>query len=94
MLSQNGLIGKVRLSSEMTEEEIMDEIRSVFATAMMIRISDLQSCKQLVGVASHLPSPQYLHPTSGQHQQWQGRMRKCRSTSLQRMSLRYCYCPQ
>ena len=34
MLSRNGLIGKVRLSSEMTEEEIMDEIRSVFATAM------------------------------------------------------------
>lgn len=34
MLSRNGLIGKVRLSCEMTEEEIMDEIRSVFSTAM------------------------------------------------------------
>ena len=30
-LSKHGLIGKLRLSSEMTEEEILDEIRSVFS---------------------------------------------------------------
>ena len=33
-LAVNGLIGKICLTSEMTEEEIFDEIRSVFCTAM------------------------------------------------------------
>lgn len=30
LLCANGLIGKIRLTSEMSEEEIMNEIRSVF----------------------------------------------------------------
>ena len=33
-LSKHGLIGKVRLSSDMTEEEVLDEIRSVFHVQM------------------------------------------------------------
>ena len=33
-LAQNGLIGKIRLTSNMTEEEIMREIRSVFQQPM------------------------------------------------------------
>lgn len=33
-LSKHGLIGKVRLSSDMTEEEVLDEIRSIFHTQM------------------------------------------------------------
>ena len=33
-LASNGLIGKIRLSSSMTEEEIMSEIRSVFSIPM------------------------------------------------------------
>ena len=33
-LASNGLIGKIRLASNMEEDEIMDEIRSVFASAM------------------------------------------------------------
>ncbi len=34
-LANNGLVGKIRLKSSMTEDEIMREIRSVFATPMM-----------------------------------------------------------
>ena len=34
MLARNGLIGKIHLESSMTEEEIMDEIRSVFRKSM------------------------------------------------------------
>ena len=33
-LARNGLMGKIRLSSSMTEEEIMSEIRSVFSVPM------------------------------------------------------------
>ena len=33
-LAKHGLIGKIRLSSEMMEEEIFKEIYSVFADAM------------------------------------------------------------
>lgn len=33
-LGQNGLIGKVRLTSDMSEEEIFSEIRTVFCKAM------------------------------------------------------------
>lgn len=34
-LASNGLVGKIRLKSSMNEDEIMREIRSVFATPMM-----------------------------------------------------------
>ena len=34
MLGRNGLMGKIRLSSSMSEEMIMDEIRSVFRRPM------------------------------------------------------------
>lgn len=33
-LASNGLIGKIRLASDMEEDEILSEIRSVFASAM------------------------------------------------------------
>ena len=33
-LARNGLMGKIRLTSSMTEEEIMSEIRSVFSVPM------------------------------------------------------------
>ena len=37
MLGHNGLMGKIRLSSSMSEEMIMDEIRSVFRRPMKDR---------------------------------------------------------
>lgn len=37
MLGRNGLIGKIRLLSSMSEKKIMDEIRSVFSVPMKHR---------------------------------------------------------
>ena len=56
VLASNGLIGKIRVTSEMSESEIFDEIRSVFSQPMNgdpnFRFDVLQSaggrCKSLV----------------------------------------------
>ena len=59
MLSRNGLIGKVRLSSEMTERKSwMKSAQYLQRQSMMIQISDLQSCK--FSSYANFPAVHYL----------------------------------
>lgn len=66
-LAADGLIGKVRLSSDMDETEIMSEIRSVFEAPMGY---DSHYCR---GVVLELTPSLYPHPSRGQPRRWSGR---------------------
>lgn len=90
MLSRNGLIGKIRLSCAMTETEIMDEIRSVFAAAMN---DDPDFPFAILQPAGGCSKSLTIPPVSSSYK-WTasavaGKNSKCQSISLQRMSLRY-----
>lgn len=64
---------------------------------MMIRISDLQTCKQLLGIASYLPSPsifilQVDSIGSGREERESADLHPCRTIKLEYTSCRVIYC--
>jgi len=86
-LSKHGLIGKVRLSSDMTEEEVLDEIRSVFHTQMnydpFFKFHILQAAG---GTSKSLTIPAVSSSFNGQLLQLLARMQRPLFTYWQRIN--------
>ena len=74
-LASNGLIGKIRLSSSMTEEEIMSEIRSVFSVSMRNESNFAFKILQPSGGSSK--SLLFRPPLNGQLQPLLGKIARC-----------------
>ena len=77
-LTRNGLMGKIRLSSSMTEEETMSEIRSVFSVPMKTQSNFAFKVLQPSGGSSKsLSVPALSSSLNGQLQPLLGKIARC-----------------